>query len=83
MRDIYAFKKGFPYPQLKIELYDEYKSYIKRQEQVCTITFILYYLFRVIDNNGNFLIKNIFFTRRVTLVAVCYTHLTLPTKRDG
>lgn len=34
MRDIYAFKKGFPYPQLKLQVYKHLDAYVKRQEQV-------------------------------------------------
>jgi hypothetical protein len=34
VRDIYAFKKGFPYPQLKLQVYNELDAYVKRQEQV-------------------------------------------------
>ena len=37
MRDIYAFKKGFPYPQLKLQVYKDVDAYIKRQEQVSQI----------------------------------------------
>ena len=38
VRDIYAFKKGFPYPQLKLQVYKELDAYVKRQEQVSQST---------------------------------------------
>ena len=38
VRDIYAFKKGFPYPQLKLQIYKESGAYVKRQEQVSRST---------------------------------------------
>ena len=40
VRDIYAFKKGFPYPQLKLQVYKELDAYVKRQEQVSRSTYI-------------------------------------------
>ncbi|CAB4005474.1 Hypothetical predicted protein, partial [Paramuricea clavata] len=36
VRDIYAFKKGFPYPQLKLQVFKQLDAYVKRQEQAFT-----------------------------------------------